>query len=91
MRTLIWRLSAADQLDDIIGYIADRSPIASYELEARVKLAAERLCESPFIGRPGRLAGTREMIVHPNYIMIYTVSETFVTVLRVLHARQQYP
>ncbi len=91
MRTLIWRLSAADQLHSIIGYIAERSPIAAYELESRIKLVAERLCESPFIGRPGRLHGTREMIVHPNYIVIYSVSETLVTVLRVLHARQQYP
>jgi toxin ParE1/3/4 len=78
-------------LDAIVGYIADRSPIAAYELEARVKQVAERLCESPFIGRPGRMAGTREMIVHPNYIVIYTVSESSLTVLRVLHARQNYP
>jgi len=34
--------------------------------------------------------GTREAIVHPNYILVYRVGET-IDILAVLHARQQYP
>jgi toxin ParE1/3/4 len=91
MRNLIWRLEAADQLDAIVGYIADRSPIAAYDLEARIKQSVQRLCETPHIGRPGRVVGTRELIVHPNYVVIYALDEQAITLLRVLHARQQYP
>ncbi|HEY0622208.1 type II toxin-antitoxin system mRNA interferase toxin, RelE/StbE family [Sphingomonas sp.] len=40
---------------------------------------------------PGRLADTRELIVHPNYILVYRVFEDRVRILRLLHARQLYP
>ena len=47
--------------------------------------------EHPYLFRPGRLAGTREIVVHPNYILVYQVGDGALVVLRVLHARQQYP
>ena len=40
--------------------------------------------------RPARVPGTREAIVHPNYILVYRVGET-IDILAVLHSRQQYP
>jgi plasmid stabilization system protein ParE len=48
------------------------------------------LPDHPFIHRPGRVTGTREAVVHPNYILIYRVAEQ-IEILAVLHARQQYP
>ena len=41
--------------------------------------------------RTGRVTGTREAIVHPNYLLIYRVDEDAVVITAVLHARQQYP
>ena len=41
--------------------------------------------------RTGRVSGTREAIVHPNYLIIYRVTEDAVIVAAVMHARQQYP
>ena len=55
-----------------------------------IRHAADRLPDHPFIHRPGRVAGTREAIVHPNYIVVYRVAET-IDVLAVIHARQRYP
>lgn len=40
--------------------------------------------------RPGRIPGTREAVVHPNYILIYRVAE-IIEALAVFHARQPYP
>jgi len=37
------------------------------------------------------VAGTREAVVHPNYILIYRVLDDRVEVVNVVHARQQYP
>ena len=41
--------------------------------------------------RPGRVNGTRELVVRPNYIVIYEETPAVVTVLRVLHAAQMWP
>ena len=45
----------------------------------------------PYLFRPGHVAGTRELVVHPNYIVVYQVGTDVIDVLRVLHSRQQYP
>jgi toxin ParE1/3/4 len=91
VRNLIWRPSALDQLDSLVGYIAERNRIAAERIEGLVHHAATILERAPMAGRPGRVAGTREWIVHPNYVLIYRVTRTQIIILRVLHARQSYP
>ena len=49
------------------------------------------LARYPDMYRSGRVEGTREIVVHPNYIVVYRATTTAVEILRVLHARQQYP
>ncbi|HEX7848146.1 MAG TPA: type II toxin-antitoxin system RelE/ParE family toxin [Sphingomonas sp.] len=88
---LSWLPEARSDLREIIGYIADRNPIAAERLNERIEHAAEHLTIAPHAHRPGRVDGTREVIVHPNYIVIYRVTEGMVWILSVLHARQQYP
>jgi len=41
--------------------------------------------------RPGLVAGTREIVVHPNYVVIYRVTISAIEIINVLHSRQQYP
>ncbi|MGO9266616.1 MAG: type II toxin-antitoxin system RelE/ParE family toxin [Candidatus Binataceae bacterium] len=50
-----------------------------------------KLAEHPKLYRPGRVAGTREMVVRRNYIVVYAEDVLAVTILRVLHAAQQWP
>ena len=45
----------------------------------------------PKLYKAGRLKGTREIVVRPNYVMVYRVTGDVVEVLRVLHAAQQWP
>jgi len=87
---LIWRPEARHDLHEITGYIADRNPAAADRIGTAIENTAERLPDHPRIHRPGRVPGTREAIVHPNYILVYRVGET-IDILAVLHARQQYP
>lgn len=47
--------------------------------------------DHPGLGRPGRLQGTRELVAHRNYILIYDVAGDLVRVLRILHAARQWP
>ena len=76
---------------DIIDYIEQRNPAAAEDLHAAMVQSAENLPLMPYLFRPGRVHGTREHVVHPNYIMIYQVGDDVIDILRVLHSRQQYP
>ena len=87
---LLWRPEARQDLHDLTGYIADRNPAAADRIATAIEHTAERLPDHPLIHRPGRVPGTREAIVHPNYILVYRVGAA-IEVLAVLHARQQYP
>ncbi|MDV3455407.1 type II toxin-antitoxin system RelE/ParE family toxin [Sphingomonas sp. HF-S4] len=55
-----------------------------------IRHTAAQLPAHPHAYRPGRVAGTREAVVHPNYILIYRVSE-IIEIVAVIHARQRYP
>jgi toxin ParE1/3/4 len=88
---LVWRSTALDSLDEIIAYISDRDFSAGERLQALIEACAERLPDHPYMYRSGREPGTREAVVHPNYILIYRVTAEAVEVVDVLHARQQYP
>ena len=88
---LIWTAEARADHDDIIGYIADRNPDAAERLKDLLDRAANQLLQFPLMHRPGRVAGTREAIIHPNYLLIYSVELGAVVITAVLHARQQYP
>lgn len=88
---LVWRASAVADLTTIIGYIADRNIMAAEALQVAIENTAERLPDHPFLYRIGRVDGTREALVHPNYILIYRVGIDDVEIVNVLHSRQQYP
>jgi addiction module RelE/StbE family toxin len=88
---LIWRARALDDLEAIIGYISDRDRGAATRLFDAIEACAERLPHHPYMYRPGRVAGTREAVVHPNYILIYRVADDAVEIVSLVHARQRYP
>lgn len=75
----------------LIQFVRDRNELAAEALARRIDDGVERACQFPEIGRPGRIAGTRELIVHPNYIVIYRSTDIAIEVLRLLHARQRFP
>ena len=56
-------------------------------IEASILPAAEH----PYLFRTGRVSGTREIVAHPNYVLIYCVTAKRIEVMDVLHSRQQYP
>ena len=91
MQTVRWSDEATTDLVDIIDYIEQRNPIAAQGLHAAIVQSAENLPLMPYLFRPGRVPGTREHVVHPNYIVVYQVGDDVIDVLRVLHSRQQYP
>ncbi|MBF6617587.1 type II toxin-antitoxin system RelE/ParE family toxin [Pollutimonas thiosulfatoxidans] len=91
MLKISWRSTAFDDLAEIITYIADRNLQAARDLKSRIQASILQIAVYPYLGRPGRLSGTREIVVHPNYIVIYRITPTDIEVISVLHARREYP
>ena len=58
----------------------------------KVEKAVQSLKKHPAMGRPGRVSGTRELVVADTpYIVPYRVRDDVVEVLRVFHAARQWP
>lgn len=86
-----WRATARDRLAAIVSYVAERDPQAARRLKARLESAPLPLSEHPYLYPAGRVPGTRELVAHPNYLIVYRVTAERVEVVTVLHTRQQYP
>lgn len=69
MRVLEWREAARADLLAIIDYISDDNPDAAQRLKDEIEAKAAKLPVRPKLYRPGRIAGTREMVVHSNYVV----------------------
>ena len=85
-------MALADR-DDIMVYIAQDNPVAAIDLDLDLEFEAkaENARLRPKLYKAGRVKGTREIVVRPNYVMIYRITGDVVEVLRVLHAAQQWP
>lgn len=90
-KALEWRPLALTDRSAIMDYIAEDNPRAALELDEDFEAHAERARQEPTLYKPGRMKGTREIVVRPRYVMVYEVRPSAVVMLRVLHAAQQWP
>jgi len=88
---LEWKALAVADLMAIVDYISDDNPDAALALMEEIQGKVAQLTAHPKRCRPGRVEGTRELVVRPNYIVVYAETAAAVTVLRVLHAAQMWP
>jgi toxin ParE1/3/4 len=87
-----WLRKALRNLDAEASFISTDDPIAARRVVSRVLAAVELLAEQPGLGRPGRVPGTRELIVpKTRYIVPYRVRGDTVEILRVFHASRRLP
>ena len=91
MPRLEWRAAARDDLAAIIDHIAPENLPAAIALLDEIETKVRLLPEAPRLYRSGRVEGTREMVVRPNFVVVYAEDARTVTILRVLHAAQQWP
>jgi toxin ParE1/3/4 len=90
---VIWLPRAEVNLLHIVERIARDNVDAAVALARVIRARAEQLSEPPTLFRKGRVRGTREMVVHPNYFVVYRMRPRAkrVEILRVLHAARQWP
>lgn len=84
---LKWTRGALQNLDDISSYIAKDHPVRAQSFVRELKQKIENL-RAFQIGQAGRIFGTKEFVLHKNYIVIYRVKNDQVHVLRIQHCAQ---
>lgn len=87
-----WTDPAAANLWAIAEYFAVDSPVAALAIYDEIERQVAELADHPHIGRPGRVKGSRELVVNRTpYIVAYRVDRGAVVILRVIHGAQRWP
>ena len=87
-----WLSVALANLDAEAKYVAEENPAAAGRVVQRIFRAVDLLAKNPALGRPGRVAGTRELVAAETpYIIPYRVRGEVVEILRVFHGARKWP
>jgi toxin ParE1/3/4 len=86
-----WTRKALENLESIAAYIARDNPQRAASFVGEIKEKTLLLRQFPALGRAGRLPGTRELVVHENYIIPYRVKDSTVQIIRVHHVARLWP
>lgn len=87
-----WTAFAYEDRIRILEFIAADNPNATKQNDEWIRAETAELGRYPQMGRPGRLQNTRELVIaNSPYIVIYSIEENAVVVLRVLHGAQAWP
>jgi toxin ParE1/3/4 len=91
--TPVWSPEAIEDLLSIRAYIAEENPAAARRIVLRILHGVETmLAEHPRMGRPGRVPGTRELVISKTpYIVPYRLRGSTIQVLRVYHSARRWP
>jgi toxin ParE1/3/4 len=87
-----WLKKAGKSLDAATDYIAQDDPGAAAEMYKHIRSRVDELAEQPGQGRPGRIFGTKELVIdkYP-FIVPYRVKGNEIQVLRAFHTSQKPP
>lgn len=87
-----WHPAARADLAELVQYIADDDPAAAYRVHDEIRNQINTLATHPRLGRPGRVLGTRELVISGTpYIAAYRIFGDVLTVLRLLHGARMWP
>jgi len=86
-----WTRESLDDRRTIFEWIEADSPRAAIELDELIQEKAGSLSRHPNLGKPGRVDGTRELVLHRNYLLVYEIVNEQVWILRILHAARRWP
>ena len=87
-----WLPEAERNLRAQLEWIAQQNVWAALDVGDAIHASVSRLADHPAMARPGRVAGTRELVVVGTpYIVVYRIEVSAVVVLRVLHGAQRWP
>lgn len=89
----LWTPPALADLASLRAYIAEQDPVAARRVVQRIiHMVETTLPHSPEMGRPGRVPGTRELVITGTpFIVPYRVRGQTIQILRVYHGARRWP
>ena len=89
---LRWTEKAAEDLEHITDYLFENAPGRAAEVVRQIYDVPSALLRFPFRGRPGRVEGTRELVLASlPYILVYQITGDVIHVARILHGSRRWP
>jgi len=87
-----WSPEAATDFAGIVQYVLAQNPSAADRVARSIYESVSSLESFPHSGRPGRIEGTRELVLAPlPFVVVYRIGPTFVEIVRVPHGSQRWP
>ncbi len=88
---LKWTRLALQDLRHLHEYIADDNPSAASRMVTRMQEATERLKNHPQMGRPGRVQGTRELVIAGSpYVVVYILGDSEIQIVAIIHSAMRW-
>jgi toxin ParE1/3/4 len=88
-----WTEPAADQLESLYEYITwDKGEQVAARIAELIGESIQGLERYPMLGRPGRVSGTRELVVAKTpFLIAYTIDKDCIVILAIYHGAQSWP
>ncbi|MCY1240624.1 ParE toxin of type II toxin-antitoxin system, parDE [compost metagenome] len=86
-----WTPEAEQDRLDIWDFIAADNPSAAARMDSLFSATAAKLAEFPEMGKPGKIPGTRELIPHESYRLVYQIGWDSVWILALVHTARMWP
>jgi toxin ParE1/3/4 len=89
---LVWSPTGRRDLREVRRYIAQDDRAAADRTVRRILRAVDNLRDFPWLGRAGRLPGTRELIIpRTPFIVVYAVAGQTIEIFAVIHGARRWP
>ena len=88
---IVWSPQSIEDRKQIFAFIGEHDPDAAEAVDTLLETQAQRLLLYPETGRPGRVPGTRELVVHRHYVLVYVHRHGAIGISTVLHTSRRYP
>lgn len=88
---VVWTPEAQQDREEIWDFIVLDNPQAAIRMDELFSNAVAKLADFPQPGQPGKISGTRELIPHESYRIVYEIQQETVWILALIHTAGQWP
>jgi toxin ParE1/3/4 len=88
--TVRWLQTALRDLESLHSFVSEDHPSAAINVVGRILSGIDALSRHPEMGRKGRVAGTRELIISP-YVVAYRMKDGVVELIAIIHSARRWP